>query len=96
MLYRLGEGYINKPCLATPWKVVYFFLWFEQTQGDVCMTTVMPQSELTRKAITWISEEQEAGNEKRLVALLEEAAVRFNLSPKDVEFLQRFYKEKQD
>jgi hypothetical protein len=28
--------------------------------------------------------------------LLEEAAVRFNLSPKEVEFLQRFYKEKKD
>jgi len=59
------------------------------------MTTIVPQSELTRKAIAWISEMQEDGSSKSLDMLLEEAAVRFNLSPKDVEFLQRFYKENQ-
>jgi hypothetical protein len=60
------------------------------------MTTIMPGSELTRKAITWICEKQEASAPKSLTALIEEAATRFNLSPLDVEFLQRFYREKQD
>ena len=60
------------------------------------MTTIMSQSELTRKAIAWISEMQEDEAGKSLNALLEEAAVRFNLGPKDVEFLQRFYDDKQD
>lgn len=60
------------------------------------MTTIMPQSEMTRKAISWISEMQENISSKGISALLEEAAVRFNLGPKDVEFLQRFYKEKKD
>jgi len=55
----------------------------------------MPQSELCRKAISWISDEQQNDADKRLDTLIEEAAVRFNLSPKDVEFLQRFYDEKQ-
>ncbi len=59
------------------------------------MTTIMPQGELTRKAVAWICEEQE-GADKSLNALIEEAAVRFNLSPKDVECLQRFYKDKKD
>ncbi len=54
----------------------------------------MPQSELTRKAVAWISEMQTADEEKELQSLIEEAAVRFNLGPKDVEFLQRFYREK--
>lgn len=54
----------------------------------------MPQSEMTRKAVAWISEMLQEDGNKDLVRLLEEAAVRFNLSPKDVEFLQRFYKEK--
>jgi hypothetical protein len=56
----------------------------------------MPASELARKAITWICEEQANCSPKPLAVLLEEAAVRFNLSPKEVEFLQRFYKEKKD
>ncbi len=56
----------------------------------------MPQSELTRKAVAWISEMQTADEEKELQSLIEEAAVRFNLGPKDVEFLQRFYREKKD
>lgn len=60
------------------------------------MTTIIPQSEMTRKAIAWISEMQEGETDKKLNVLLEEAAVRFNLSPKDVEFLQRFYTEKKD
>lgn len=52
----------------------------------------MPQSELTRKAIAWISEMLDEGA-KPLSALIEDAAMRFNLGPKDVEFLERFYKE---
>lgn len=58
------------------------------------MTTIMPQSELTKKAINWISEQRETV-QKPLSALIEEAAVRFNLGPKDVEFLERFFKEQE-
>lgn len=56
------------------------------------MTTIMPQSELTRKAVTWISEMLRDHPEKKLPRLVEEAAQRFNLSPKDSEFLLRFFK----
>lgn len=66
------------------------------TRKEPSMTTIMPQNEMTRKAVTWISEMQ--GNEpgKSISVLVEEAAVRFNLGPKDVEFLLRFYKDKKD
>ncbi|MEF2229537.1 MAG: hypothetical protein V3571_01285 [Pseudodesulfovibrio sp.] len=60
------------------------------------MSTIMPQSELTRKAVAWICEKREECGSLPLSALLEEAAMRFNLGPKDVEFLQRFYKETQE
>lgn len=56
------------------------------------MTTVVPPCELTRKAIKWISE-QHSETGKPLKSLLEEAAMRFNLSPKDMEFMERFYAE---
>lgn len=55
------------------------------------MTTVMPQSELMRQAVTWISERKASGTS--LVKILEEAGMRFNLSPKDQEFLRKFFAE---
>jgi hypothetical protein len=57
------------------------------------MTTIMPEGEALRKAVRWISEEREADPEKRLGKLLDEAAVRFNLSPGDSAFLDRFVRE---
>ncbi|WP_031484012.1 hypothetical protein [Maridesulfovibrio frigidus] len=59
------------------------------------MSTIIPQCELTRKAIKWISDQQDETGKSHL-ALLEDAAMRFNLSPKDMEFLNRFYKENSD
>jgi hypothetical protein len=53
----------------------------------------MPQSELTRKAVAWICETRDNGDKRALPALIEEACVRFNLGPKDMEFLLRFFKE---
>lgn len=56
--------------------------------------TIMPQSELTRKAVKWITEMQQDPNEdKTLQQLMEEAGMRFNLGPKDIEFLQRFFNQ---
>ncbi len=57
------------------------------------MTTIMPQSELARKAIAWICEMKESHEDKGINALIEEACVRFNLGPSDEEFLLRFFKE---
>lgn len=56
------------------------------------MTTIVPQCELTKKAIKWVSEKvQETG--RPWSELLELAAMQFNLSPKDMEFLERFFRE---
>jgi hypothetical protein len=59
-------------------------------QGVARMTTVVPQNELTRRAIDWIGG-QCASGQGPLRRLIEEAAARFNLGPLDVEFLERFY-----
>ncbi|WP_147821466.1 hypothetical protein [Salidesulfovibrio onnuriiensis] len=56
--------------------------------------TIMPQSELTRKAVKWICEMQEDPSvDKPLQQLLELAGMQFNLSPRDMEFLERFFKQ---
>ena len=58
------------------------------------MTTIMSSNELTRKALAWIAEERSArglpaAGATGLNRIIDEAAARFNLSPLDVEFLQR-------
>lgn len=57
------------------------------------MATIQPQGEDIRKAVKWISEERQAGTALDNSKLVEEAAVKFNLSPKDVEFLTKFVRE---
>ncbi|EPR42272.1 hypothetical protein dsx2_0199 [Desulfovibrio sp. X2] len=55
------------------------------------MATIVPQSELHRKAVEWISRGLQEGKDLR--ALIAEAGMRFNMSPLDVEALERLYKD---
>ncbi len=57
------------------------------------MATVMPEGEALRKAIKWISAELSEKSDKPVPKLVNEAVTRFDLSPKDSEFLISFYKE---
>jgi hypothetical protein len=57
------------------------------------MPTIMPQGEDLRKAVKWISEERQSSSSKKLAKLVEEASVKFDLSPADGEFLFKFFKE---
>jgi hypothetical protein len=56
------------------------------------MTTIQPDGEMIRKALKWISEERQTDSSKKHRKLMEEAAVRFNLSPVEVEYLDNFFK----
>jgi hypothetical protein len=56
------------------------------------MTTIMPQGEDLRKAVKWISEERQGQAPKKLAKLIEEASVKFDLSPADGEYLFKFFK----
>ena len=61
------------------------------------MPTIVPQSELHRRAVQWISEHRpEKCDAACLQKLLEEAAVRFNMSPRDAEFLERFFADERN
>ncbi len=57
------------------------------------MATIQPKGEKVRKAVKWISERKKENEEARTALLIQEAANRFNLSPKDEEFLRAFYEE---
>jgi len=47
---------------------------------------VLPDGELLRRAVQWIAEQG-----KCTPKILEEACIRYNLSPNDEEFLQRTF-----
>ncbi|MCG6918290.1 MAG: hypothetical protein LJE89_12190 [Deltaproteobacteria bacterium] len=59
------------------------------------MTGVGPEGENVRKAVQWISDKRQYEGGSPLASLIEEASGRFNLSPKDEEFLFRFFKGKE-
>jgi hypothetical protein len=52
--------------------------------------SIEAQGENLRKAVKWISEERTVNSQADLKKLVENACVRFNLSPKDEDFLLRF------
>jgi len=53
------------------------------------MTTIQPQGDLIRKAVQWISDELQDHPEEKRQKLLEQASIKFNLSPKDYAYLQK-------
>ncbi|RMD93591.1 MAG: hypothetical protein D6813_03845 [Calditrichaeota bacterium] len=60
------------------------------------MSTLLPEGETVRRAIKWISERRQENPELSLKKLVLEAITRFDLSPKDADFLLEFYKNPPD
>lgn len=57
------------------------------------MANVKPQGEALKKAIQWVSEQRKKSPDTPLAKLADAAALQFDLSPKDSEFLLRFVKQ---
>ena len=60
------------------------------------MATIVPKGDKIRKALKWISDNRLEDNEKSISLLIQEAGLKFNLSPKEEAFLENFYKENKD
>ncbi|MCX7817441.1 MAG: hypothetical protein N2317_08060 [Syntrophales bacterium] len=58
------------------------------------MATVMPESEGVKKAIKWISACIEEDSSQSLNKLIEKAALQFDLSPLETDFLFNFFKKR--
>jgi hypothetical protein len=63
---------------------------------NTVMTTVQPEGEDLRKAVKWISEERKYNPEAKSSKLIEEACLKFDLSPMDAEYLFNFLKQEKD
>ena len=56
--------------------------------------TIIPEGEQLRKAVKWISDERSDKPGTSLSVLIGDACLKFDLPPKDAEFLMRFFTEK--
>ncbi len=57
------------------------------------MSNVQSQGEALKKAIQWVSDERSKSPDTPAKKLANDAALKFDLSPKDSEFLMRFVKQ---
>ncbi len=55
------------------------------------MATILPHSELLRRAVRYVNDTRTDSPERKLASIIDEAAMRFNLSPLDGEALQRLF-----
>ena len=53
------------------------------------MATIQPKGENLRKAVKWISEERQYRPDRKYQSLIEEACLKFNLTPLDAEYLNK-------
>jgi len=58
------------------------------------MSYPLPQGEELRRAIKWISQRLQEQPELKLWPLINEATTRFDLNPRDAEYLIHFYQKK--
>ena len=56
--------------------------------------SIIPEGEQLRKAVKWISDERLENPAAGLSKLIGDACLKFDLPPKDAEFLMRFFTEK--
>jgi hypothetical protein len=50
---------------------------------------INPPGDVLRKTLKWVAEIQQSHPEKNREEIIKEAEIRFNLSPKDCEFLDK-------
>ncbi len=51
--------------------------------------SILPEGEQLRKAVKWISDQRAEHSEVALFSLVEQACLKFDLTPNDGEFLMR-------
>ncbi|OPY71160.1 MAG: hypothetical protein A4E62_01442 [Syntrophorhabdus sp. PtaU1.Bin002] len=60
------------------------------------MTDILPEGEDLRRAVKWISGNLQTDPAQPVQKLVEEAIFKFDLSPKDAEFLIVFFRQRKN
>lgn len=58
------------------------------------MSNLLPEGESLCRAIKWVSAHLQESPDQKLAPLVQEAIFKFDISPKDSEFLLNFYRKK--
>lgn len=101
---KLDAGVLSTPTLVPirrveGWKQILifggeYFRWFvHEVLEEGYMADVLPKGHKVRKAVRWICDERINDANKEIGGLIGEASSRFNLSPREEEFLRDFYAE---
>ena len=56
--------------------------------------SIQPDGEEIRRAVKWIAEERQAAPQRPLKVIVEEACLKFDLSPLEAEYLLRTLKDR--
>ncbi|RME01556.1 MAG: hypothetical protein D6814_01270 [Calditrichaeota bacterium] len=59
------------------------------------MSTILPEGEALKRAVQWISDMKQDAPDKNIYELINEASAKFDLSPKDADFLINLYQKGQ-
>jgi hypothetical protein len=60
------------------------------------MSDILPEGEDLRRAVRWISGSLQDSTGKAIQSLVQEAIFKFDLSPKDAEFLIGFFRQRKE
>jgi hypothetical protein len=60
------------------------------------MHDILPEGEDLRRAVKWVSGSIQEGPGKSIQQLVQEANLKFDLSPKDAEFLMGFFRQRKE
>jgi hypothetical protein len=60
------------------------------------MNDLLPDGEDLRRAIKWISGNLQENPDQRVQPLVQEAIFKFDISPRDAEFLIGFYRQRKE
>jgi hypothetical protein len=60
------------------------------------MHDILPEGEDLRRAIKWVSGNLQENTDKSIHQLVKEAIFKFDLSPKDAEFLMVFFRQRKE
>ncbi len=60
------------------------------------MHDILPEGEDLRRAIKWVSGCLQEGQGKSIPQLVEDATFKYDLSPKDSEFLMGFFRQRKE
>ncbi len=60
------------------------------------MTEALPKGEDLRRAVKWVSANLQENSDQPVQPLVQEAIFKFDLSPMDADFLNRFYSNEKE